>query len=174
MMDELQQERQRQRLEKLQQRTKEKRRNERVQRREAKREQREADNTLFMKSYQLSAQDKEEAPLYEVLATTFNLAAPSFAPLRSRLTIHLRSVIAKLEYDTSKRWNLENASELQQELDRAREILKILDPVPHCHCASCGKPFVPSRRDAVTCSPACRQREYRKRVTDKAAREAHP
>jgi predicted nucleic acid-binding Zn ribbon protein len=65
-------------------------------------------------------------------------------------------------------------SGLQKRLERAREILKILDPDPHRDCASCGKPFIPSRRDAVTCSSACRQREYRKRVTDKAAQEANP
>jgi hypothetical protein len=38
------------------------------------------------------------------------------------------------------------------------------------HCVSCGVLFRPTRRgDAATCSPACRQRMYRKRVTDKNA-----
>jgi hypothetical protein len=30
-------------------------------------------------------------------------------------------------------------------------------------CGSCGDPFTPPRRDAVHCSPACRQRAYRRR-----------
>src|SRR5262249_39290 len=34
-------------------------------------------------------------------------------------------------------------------------------------CQACGGFFRPKRRDAVYCSPACRQRAYRKRVTDK-------
>jgi hypothetical protein len=40
-------------------------------------------------------------------------------------------------------------------------------------CASCGVSFRPARRgDASTCSPACRQRLYRKRVTDRSASRA--
>jgi hypothetical protein len=36
-------------------------------------------------------------------------------------------------------------------------------------CAVCRKVFRPRRRgDAVTCSPACRQKLYRRRVTDRA------
>jgi predicted RNA-binding Zn-ribbon protein involved in translation (DUF1610 family) len=30
-------------------------------------------------------------------------------------------------------------------------------------CASCGDVFVPSRRDAIFCCPACAQRDYRRR-----------
>jgi hypothetical protein len=145
MMDELQRKRQRQRLEKLQQRTKNKREIERAKRREADREEREARSALWMEAYRLSRQDEQEAPLYEVLAATFNLAAPSFAPVRSRLVVHVRSVIAKLEDDVSRPWNRKagEVSGLQKRLERAREILKILDPDPHRDCASCGKPFIP-------------------------------
>jgi hypothetical protein len=36
-------------------------------------------------------------------------------------------------------------------------------------CTCCGKRFRPQRRgDALTCSPACRQKLYRRRVTDSA------
>ena len=160
MMDELQRERQRQRLGKLQQQTKKKREAARAKRME-----------IWMEAWRLSRQDEREAPLYEVLADSFNLTAPSFAPVRSRLVIHVRSVIAKLEDDVSRPWQLPG---LQKRLDRAREILNILAPDPHRHCTACGKLFLPGRRDAVTCSSACRQREYRKRVTSKAAQEANP
>jgi hypothetical protein len=34
-------------------------------------------------------------------------------------------------------------------------------------CAVCGRTFTPPRRDARTCSPACRQKAYRRRVTGK-------
>lgn len=98
-MDELQRERQRQRLEKLQQQTKKKREAERAKRRDADRKEREARSALWMEAYRLSRQDEQETPLYEVLADSFNLAAPSFAPVRSRLVIYVRSVIAKLEDD---------------------------------------------------------------------------
>jgi hypothetical protein len=30
-------------------------------------------------------------------------------------------------------------------------------------CATCGRPFTGSRKDAKTCSPACRQKAYRQR-----------
>ena len=126
-----------------------------------------------MEAYRLSRQDEQETPLYEVLADSFNLAAPSFAPVRSRLIIHVRSVIAKLEDDVLQPWKAKELT-LQKRLDRAREILMTLAPDSHRHCASCAKLFLPGRRDAVKCSPACRQREYRKRVTGKAAQEAHP
>jgi hypothetical protein len=33
-------------------------------------------------------------------------------------------------------------------------------------CATCGETFTPPRRDAKTCSPACRQKAYRQRVTE--------
>jgi hypothetical protein len=33
-------------------------------------------------------------------------------------------------------------------------------------CVVCGENFAPRRADAKTCSPACRQKAYRKRVTD--------
>jgi hypothetical protein len=33
-------------------------------------------------------------------------------------------------------------------------------------CAVCGETFTPPWRDAKTCSPACRQKAYRQRVTD--------
>ena len=105
MMDELQRERQRQRLEKLQQQTKKKREAARAKRRDADRKEREARSALWMEALRLSRQDEQEAPLYEVLADSFNLTAPSFAPVRSRLVIHVRSVIAKLEDDVLRPWN---------------------------------------------------------------------
>jgi hypothetical protein len=33
-------------------------------------------------------------------------------------------------------------------------------------CPVCGEPFTQRRSDAVTCGPACRQKAYRRRVTD--------
>jgi hypothetical protein len=36
-------------------------------------------------------------------------------------------------------------------------------------CQTCGQPFVPKRADALTCSPACRQRAYRQRQHAEAA-----
>jgi hypothetical protein len=37
---------------------------------------------------------------------------------------------------------------------------------PSRPCAQCGEPFEPRRDDAQFCSPRCRQKAYRKRVTD--------
>jgi hypothetical protein len=34
---------------------------------------------------------------------------------------------------------------------------------PQVVCVTCGRPFPPKRADALTCSPACRQRAYRQR-----------
>jgi hypothetical protein len=39
-------------------------------------------------------------------------------------------------------------------------------------CKTCGKFFKPTRTDSMFCSNACRQRAYRKRVTDNAALRA--
>ena len=36
-------------------------------------------------------------------------------------------------------------------------------------CAVCGKPFLPKRAGALTCSPACRQQAYRQRQHTEAA-----
>jgi hypothetical protein len=43
-------------------------------------------------------------------------------------------------------------------------------PPPVVRCAVCGRDFNPPRKDARTCSPACRQKAYRRRkgVTDQA------
>jgi hypothetical protein len=38
-------------------------------------------------------------------------------------------------------------------------------------CAVCGGMFRPRRRDATTCSSVCRQKAYRRRVTDKKLRK---
>jgi hypothetical protein len=34
------------------------------------------------------------------------------------------------------------------------------------HCQGCGGSFEPSRFDSIYCTPACRQKAYRQRVTD--------
>ena len=39
-------------------------------------------------------------------------------------------------------------------------------------CRVCEKPFKPSRRDAVHCSSACRQRDYRRRKQEETEKEA--
>lgn len=39
-------------------------------------------------------------------------------------------------------------------------------------CALCGERFDPARNDARFCSPACRQKAYRRRVTDNQFRRA--
>jgi hypothetical protein len=150
-----------------------------VLRRKAEREkEREASkewSDLHSKTCLAKWDEEKEPPLYEALADAFDLASDSFAVIRPRLTIHVRHAVAELEANRICPWHsLEERQALQPKLDRAREILKTLEPEPPRLCASCGKPFVPGRRDAVTCSSACRQREYRKRVTDKAAREAYP
>jgi endogenous inhibitor of DNA gyrase (YacG/DUF329 family) len=44
---------------------------------------------------------------------------------------------------------------------RAREITCAMRP-----CATCGTEFKPARRDARYCSPRCRQKAHRQRVTD--------
>lgn len=42
-------------------------------------------------------------------------------------------------------------------------------------CVCCGVSFRPRRRgDATTCSPACRQRMYRERVTDRSMSQREP
>jgi hypothetical protein len=45
------------------------------------------------------------------------------------------------------------------------------EPPPDTICAVCGNPFTARRFDALTCSPACRQKQYRRRksVTEPAA-----
>lgn len=43
---------------------------------------------------------------------------------------------------------------------------------PAPQCAVCGESFAPIRRDAVTCSSACRQRAYRLRRNAKQAKDA--
>jgi hypothetical protein len=94
----------------------------------------------------LDAERKERAepPLYEMLADVFDFADPdlwksnSFAALRPRLTTHVRAVIAKLEYnlaDTTARaskqrfsmWDAQRCRQIQAKLDRACEILALLD-----------------------------------------------
>jgi hypothetical protein len=41
-------------------------------------------------------------------------------------------------------------------------------------CAVCGQQFIPCRADALTCSPACRQRAYRERVTARQGLRRNP
>jgi hypothetical protein len=43
----------------------------------------------------------------------------------------------------------------------------------HQRCGQCGKPFTAPRQDASYCSPACRQRAYRKRLAAAAAKRAY-
>src|SRR3954453_18885043 len=45
------------------------------------------------------------------------------------------------------------------DLDRRKAVL------PKVRCSTCRTPFVPSRSDARTCSPACRQKAYRRRLS---------
>jgi hypothetical protein len=121
------------------------------------------------------ANEQNKTPLYEALADAFDLRSARFAPIRPQLIAQVQLAIA--EYEEEAAWAAGHGRRNEANdfrLGRAREILRHLDPDPHRACASCGKAFVPSRRDAVTCSPACRQREYRKRVTDRAAQEANP
>jgi hypothetical protein len=113
-------------------------------------------------------EERKAPPLYEVLADTFNLTSPRFASIRPRLVTHLRYAIANLKVHVQ--WDPGG----KRKIERAREILDLLNPEPRRACASCGKLFLPTRRDAVTCSPACRQREYRKRVTNKASALVDP
>ena len=49
-----------------------------------------------------------------------------------------------------------------------KRMRKVQKPLPLSACAVCGQNFAPKRKDAKTCSPACRQKAYRKRVTDKS------
>ncbi len=44
-----------------------------------------------------------------------------------------------------------------------------LDPEPK-PCATCGEAFTPKRSDALYCSPACKQRAYRKTLADVSRR----
>jgi hypothetical protein len=43
---------------------------------------------------------------------------------------------------------------------------------PDYRCQSCGALFSPKRTDALFCSPACRQRDYRGRLKGVDGREA--
>jgi predicted nucleic acid-binding Zn ribbon protein len=144
-----------------------------VKRREAERAQRkqkiEEWYALYSRKHAL-AKEQNKTPLYEVLADAFNLRSARFAPIRPRLIAQVRLAIVECEAEAA--WDAghgrrDEVNEVR--LGRAREILNLLEPDPHRACASCGKLFLPTRRDAVTCSPACRQREYRKRVTNKGS-----
>ena len=50
--------------------------------------------------------------------------------------------------------------------DRERNLRRCLGHLPRC--ATCDATFAPKRKDAKYCTPTCRQRAYRRRVTDKS------
>jgi hypothetical protein len=65
--------------------------------------------------------------------------------------------------------NLQKEREARNSVDRRRRAKRReLRPLSTCEC---GERFKPSRRDAIFCSSACRQRAHRRRVTDNNRRE---
>jgi hypothetical protein len=107
-------------------------------------------------SFDARQEERKAPPLYEILADTFDLKSARFASIRPRLVKHLQFVIAELKANAA--WNRHRnrpcaGAEEERKLERAREILNLLNPEPRRACASCGKLFLPTRRDAVTCSP---------------------
>ncbi len=48
--------------------------------------------------------------------------------------------------------------------DASRKLARSRRPRPLGICETCGATFVPTRSDAKTCSPACRQKAYRQRA----------
>jgi hypothetical protein len=57
-----------------------------------------------------------------------------------------------------------NAATLSAAARRKRSVLRH-NTRPLCYCKGCDKPFEPKRIDAAFCSPACRQRAYRLRLS---------
>ena len=68
------------------------------------------------------------------------------------------------EDDRRVRWRILCSDKCKQQVQvrEARE-LRRLDPIP---CELCAEVFEPSRSDARFCSVACKQKAYRRRVTD--------
>jgi hypothetical protein len=56
--------------------------------------------------------------------------------------------------------------ERQVRVVKARERRHAARPARACENEDCGKVFEPTRTDARFCSVACKQRAYRRRVTD--------
>ena len=96
-----------------------------------RRERREEKNRLFAAQMDAEQKDRDESPLYEVIADAFDLADPelwrsnSFARLRCRLIISVRAAIANSEYARSRGWS---DKESEKRLARARDILDLLQP----------------------------------------------
>jgi hypothetical protein len=66
--------------------------------------------------------------------------------------------------DLARWWHLHCSERCREKFYRARRAA--MKPRTKI-CAVCGKGFTPPRNDAKTCSPACRQKSYRQRVTGK-------
>jgi hypothetical protein len=96
----------------------------------------------WLEASSASLEESEAPPLYEVLADTFDLKSARFASIRPRLVKHLQFVIADLKVNVA--WNPEE----KQKLERAREILNLLNPEPRRACAS----YSGQSRRGRTCS----------------------
>jgi hypothetical protein len=57
----------------------------------------------------------------------------------------------------------EQCRDLALQRRAARQRRRSGQPIPDTICAVCGNPFTARRFDALTCSPACRQKQYRRR-----------
>ena len=100
-------------------------------RREEARARGEAQHAAFRAWIDVDMVERDQQPLYEALAEAFDFTNPelwksnSWAMLRPRLVLHQRTIVAKLEYDLTH--TSRNKPQLQQSLDRAREILCALE-----------------------------------------------
>jgi hypothetical protein len=109
-----------------------------------KRQAREENDRLWHNSHDAEYEEKKAPPFYEIFAEAYDLTDPklwrsnSFAMIRPRLILEVKTAIAQLEYDVhcyrnkSKptSWKAEQLAELEPKLARAREILALLDPGP--------------------------------------------
>jgi hypothetical protein len=70
----------------------------------------------------------------------------------------------------NRRREVEREAERRRQAERRRARKRMMTrAIP---CGGCGDPFKPPRKDARYCSPACRQRAHRQRVTDRTTSAA--
>jgi hypothetical protein len=97
-----------------------------------RREQREQKMELSRLAWDAEDKDKEAPPLYEAIASVFDLSDPelwrsnAFASLRPRLILHLEAVVASLRYEEAVCNWCEEDEEERQRLARALQILSVL------------------------------------------------
>jgi hypothetical protein len=95
-----------------------------------RRQKRDERNLLWDIEHEAQRRDEKARPLYEAIAETLDFTDPelwrsnSFAALRDRLIVAVRYGIAKLEKEVV----VYGWRKKTRRLDRAREILRLLDP----------------------------------------------